>query len=169
MCGLLAASAILYPIGIFICKTALIAAAAFSTAFYEIGMRQVINCLVKTCFHESNSARFKIRKWENKFYRIIRLHSIKGLLPPYNSEILAVKNGTAQAITGTMITEISNEIIIPLGYLPLIFALILKSGIEFVVSLGAIGLIVGLYDLIMLFAQRYNRFRLISLRDKYDL
>lgn len=160
--GLAVASILFYIVGDVLNSASFIyGAATLSTALYEIAIRAAIFFGVTKCsdnFDVENKWLRK-KKFEPKLYRLLKLHAIKGLLPAYRS-YSAVDDS---AVRTTCIIEISNAVIIPLSYLPLLYAVLARSDLVFIVLMAAFGVTTGLYDLIMLLCQRYNRFRLLDL------
>lgn len=156
------ASIVFYAIG----GACIYGAVASSTVLFHIVIRLVIGFGVGKCSKEFDfrSKFFAEKKREAKFYRLIKLHTLKNLLPAYcEYDFAADPNGSVQK---TCVVEVTNAIVIVLTFLPPIFAAIAKSGLEFLIPLGVVSFLLGLYDLFMLLSQRYIRFRMLSLIDR---
>ncbi len=160
LCGLSVFTVLFYCIG----NDCIYIGVALSTALYHITIRLAILWAVKKCDIKTESGYFRQKKREMKFYRFIKLATIKNLLPAYY--YVAAKKDILKAIKATCITEVTNAIIIPLDLLPLIISLLSKSGLEYIIPLGTVSLIMGLVDIIMLFSQRYNRFRMLDVKPR---
>lgn len=149
-----------FAIGFTVFSPCVYAGAAFAIAEYQIVIRAVVFKAMQKCAFKPhlNGKFFGQKKWEARFYRLIKLHSIKDLLPAYG--YVDARKDIVGAIRLSCVTEISNAVIIPLSYLPLIYAAIARSQPQYIVSIGVLCLMMSVYDLFMLFAQRYNRFRM---------
>lgn len=142
----------------------MIVAVAFSTVFFHIAMRLGVYCGIRSMpksDFDFDGRWFGQKKAEGKIYRMICVHAWKNVLPHLFPEDFALSSGIEKVVRSTCIAEIAHTIIIPLSYLPAIFALLMRADIAYLIALGASSVIAGFADFLMLIIQRYNRPRLL--------
>lgn len=139
-----------------------LAIVAFTT-FYHFAIRLVIGWLVKALSEKDynyDNLWLREKKWEKKVYKVLHVHSWKDKFPTYAPDSFDLKNGLKSVIQETAIAEIVHTVIIPLSYLPLVFAIIF-SDLTDIIVFGITGLVAGLVDFLFVIVQRYNRPRLL--------
>jgi hypothetical protein len=125
-------------------------------------MRLIIGKLIWHNFNYKNFW-FRPKKFENKFYKAIKVKKWKDKMPSYNPEGYLITVTSLDEIIETMCrNEVIHEFIALLSYVPLLFTLFAGEFWVFFVT----SIIASLFDLIFVILQRYNRPRLIRLKEK---
>ncbi|MCH5163564.1 MAG: hypothetical protein J1F36_00950 [Clostridiales bacterium] len=136
-----------------------------STTFYHFAMRLVVGGIVDGTIKKDidyNNFWFRQKKWESKVYSALHVHGWKDKFPTYAPDNFDLSKGLKSVIQATCVAEIVHEIIIPLGFLPLIVAFIMRADVSDIVVFAVTGAASGLVDLFFVIIQRYNRPRLIK-------
>lgn len=130
-------------------------AISFGTTCYHFAMRLIVGALVPPL--KGTASWFRPRKWEAPLYRTLGVKDWKKHLPTYNPRQFSLQDNTwEQIIRNTCQAEVVHEVIILCSFLPLLTVPYFGAFWVFMItSLGA-----GLFDLLFVIAQRYNRPRL---------
>lgn len=139
----------------------LTAAISVGTVCYHFSMRLLIGAIIPI---PKGSARwFRLRPWEIRLYRFLRVKHWKKHLPTYAPQLFDWKKlGVAQAVRNMCQAEIVHEIIIPCSFLPLLAVPFWGDFWVFFIT----SLLSALFDSLFVMAQRYNRPRLERLLTK---
>lgn len=142
------------------------AAITFGTTAYHFVMRLMVGAIVPKATNydfDYHSRWFQPRIWEPELYRKLRVKQWKGKLPTYAPHQFSLQVNTLHRIIQNMCgAEIVHEIIMVLSFLPL--ALIPRFGEPWVFTVTS--LLSALFDSLFVIAQRFNRPRLVRLREK---
>lgn len=104
---------------------------------------------------------FGARRWEAGLYRALRVHSWKGSMPTYVPCAFDLGRAGPEAVLRAMCAaELTHEVIIALGYLTLALAWLCDDVASGLWLFGGTAFAAGLFDLIFVIIQRYNRPRL---------
>lgn len=140
-------------------------AVSFTVVFYQLVVRLIIYYSVRAVlkrekFYYENRY-FKEKRWEPKLYKLMGVRGLKNKFPPFFPQKLTLDK-LDRLIRETCLMEIAHAVVIPLGYIPFVFAMIAGEW-AFSIPLLVVALSGGLIDFYALAAQRYNRPRLIRL------
>ena len=143
-------------------------AISFGTAAYHFDMRLATGFLLPKLTNYSFDYRhfwFQLRKWEQNFYRRLRIRKWKGKLPTYAPSQFSLKNQSLHRIIQNMCgAELVHEIIMVLSFLPILTVPVFGAFPVFLVT----SVLAALYDSIFVMAQRFNRPRLIRILEKQE-
>lgn len=139
-----------------------------ATTAYHLAVRLAVGWFIfRTVGAKINydNAWFKQKRWECKFYDLIRVHGWKNMFPSYAPEKFDLSGGIENVIMATCKAEIAHFILIFLSFVPMGVAFIASCTKFDIMVFAVTGLIASLVDLLFLFVMRYNRPRLISVLD----
>ncbi len=142
-------------------------AITFGTVFYHFTMRLTVGNLVDKAMAKPfnyDITWFKQKKFEQKFYKKLKLHKYKGNIPTYQPEKFDLNEHTPEEIIHNMCTaEVCHEVIIICSFFPIAVVPIFGEFWVFLIT----SLIAAGIDLVFVMLQRYNRPRAIRvLRQK---
>ena len=140
-------------------------AITFGTTFYHFAMRLAVGYLVKMAgdCYRPDSARFRVGKREEAFYRRLKFHKlIRRGVPTYSPEEFDASRGISALLQSTCRAEIVHEIIMLFSFLPLIMNLFFPSEAYLWTSIMG-----ATIDLFFVMVQRCNRPRLIRLSVRF--
>lgn len=144
-------------------------AIAVGTTFYHFAMRLAVAYTIDTKFHnhmDYTKGWFQERKFEPKFYKMMRVKKWKKCLPSFNPEdFLLKKHSIPDIIQVTCQAEIVHEVIMALSFVPVIASVYFGAVEIFLITSCAS----FLFDGIFVILQRYNRPRLMGLIKKQPL
>lgn len=137
-------------------------AITFGTIFYHFIMRLAVGWLIPKHFNYKNFW-FKEKGFEKGLYKTINVKKWKGRMPSYNPSSYMTKNCDLDDIINTMCrNEVIHEVIALLSFVPILFSLVFDAIYVFVIT----SVFACLFDLIFVIMQRYNRPRLIRLKNR---
>lgn len=141
-------------------------AIAVGTTFYHFAMRLAVAYTIDTKFHnhmDYTKGWFQERKFEPKFYKMMRVKKWKKCLPSFNPEdFLLKKHSIPDIIQVICQAEIVHEVIMALSFVPVLFSVWFGAvEIFFITSCMAC-----LLESAFVMIQRYNRPRLMRLLKK---
>lgn len=151
-----AATALLMMLYLRIGHSGLLSAAiSFGTTCYHFSMRLLVGALVPPI--KDDHPWFRQRKWENAFYRFLRVKNWKKHLPTYDPRQFSLEENTPQQVIANMRhAEIVHWIIVLCSFLPLVSVPFLGSFPVFAIT----SLLAAMFDGLFIIAQRYNRPRM---------
>lgn len=141
-------------------------AITFGTIFYHLAIRLLIG-LIFNIFMKNRADYtkkwYKVRSWENKLYKFLRVNKWKGKLPTYDKSLYSVKernfDGIAQAMCQAELVHETNCVV---SFLPLIASIWFGEFYVFLIT----SICAALFDLLFVIEQRYNRPRVIKLAER---
>lgn len=136
----------------------------FFTFLYHFVMRLLVG-LVCDKFVKTNpeSKWFNQRPFEKKLYKFLKVKKWKEYIPTYYPEAFDIEKNTLEQIEKNMCgAEVVHEIIMVLSFIPLLFAI--PFGVFPVFFITSV--IASLVDFVFVIVQRYNRPRIIKLRQR---
>ncbi len=137
-------------------------AIACGTTFYHFVMRLAVGCIVPK-IRNYNSFWLRQRRFEAKFYAMLRVKKWKKLVPTFDPQLFSLEHCTlSQIIENSCRAEVIHQIIIVLSFLPLLAIIPFGSAGVFIATSAVSALI----DSIFVILQRYNRPRLIRILEK---
>lgn len=148
-------------------SNALLATAiALGTTSYHILMRLgvgfVVNKIMKNRA-DYTKRWYQCRPWEPKLYERLRVKRWKRHMPTYDSRLFDRKTHSWDEIAqASCQAEIVHEVIVVLSFLPLLSAPYLGATVTFVIT----SILAALLDMMFVIIQRYNRPRLLRLRNR---
>ena len=138
----------------------------FMTFSYHFIMRLVVGMVTNPIFHKAydyNNWWFKPKKFEKRFYKLIKVKDWKEKVPSWSPGAFSLKDKSLHKIAiGMCNAELVHEIIVILSYVPILFSI--KYGVPAVFICTSI--LAGAIDMIFVIIQRYNRPRIINLIKK---
>ncbi len=133
------------------------------TVFYHFAMRLCVGYGVDGIFHNKMNYKarwFLPRKWEKRFYEILRVKKWKKHLPTFVPESFDMRSHSAEELVAvTCQSEIVHEIIMVLSLLPILFSVWAGELAVFLIT----SVLSFLFDSLFVILQRYNRPRLMRL------
>lgn len=135
-----------------------------ATTCYHLVVRLAVIWLVKLFsdkYYSFDNFWLRQKKWEGKLYKLLKVRFWKNKFPAY----FELRNGLKNVFQATCVAEIAHTVIIPLSFLPLVFAIIWGDVADIIVF-AITGALAGTVDLMMLIVQRYNRPRLIKFYER---
>lgn len=138
----------------------------FMTFSYHFIMRLVVGMVTNPIFHkvyDYNNWWFKQKKFEKRFYKILKVKDWKEKVPSWSPGAFSLKDKSLHNIAvGMCNAELVHEIIVFLSFVPILFSI--KYGVPAVFICTSI--LAGAFDMIFVIIQRYNRPRIIKLMRK---
>lgn len=136
------------------------------TIMYHLWMRIIMGNVSKLFKINYKQAWFRERKFENKFYKLLRVKKWKGKALTYNPELFSLKDYSLEEIANTMskaeVDHWINEII---SLSTLLFAIPWGEFCIFLITAIAAMIFDGQFIVI----QRYNRPRIVKILEKRKL
>jgi len=141
---------------------------SLGVAFYHFAMRLAVGTIVDLIMKNKANYKnfwFREKKFENKFYKFLRVQKWKKYLPTYSPETFDTNKKNVKEIIGaTCQAEIVHEIVMPLSLLPMILIPFLGGAAAFIIT----SIISMLLDFSFVILQRYNRPKLIKVMDRFE-
>lgn len=140
-------------------------AISFGTTLYHFAMRLLAGLLVPLCVRKYNHSNwwFRPRKWENSLYHKLKVRKWKKNLPTFDPSQFSTQTNTLPQIVQNMCqAELVHVVIVIFSFVPLAFIPILGAFWVFLIT----SLASALLDCVFIFAQRYNRPRLVRIIEK---
>lgn len=138
-------------------------AISFGTTAYHFVIRLLSASFVRFIFEKKLDCWnkwFLVTSNEIKLYKILKVKYWKNKLPTYIPESFDIsKNSWEQIIKASCMAELIHEIIIALGFVPILFSFFLGALFVFLIT----SLLAGGIDLLFVLIQRYNRPRYIKM------
>ncbi len=144
----------------------LILTVVFATLLYHFGMRLIAGGLVKGLSGTFNydNAFFREKKFEQGFYKFIKVKVWKDKVPTYSEEDYDLTNLTYdQVIQNTCMAETTHWTMAFASFLPIVVPIITKQLAHAIIF--PVAAVIGFFvDIIFVIVQRYNRPRLAVLK-----
>ena len=138
-------------------------AITFGTIAYHFVMRIFVGGIVHMIMHNKadyNKNRYKLRPFEEKLYKKLKVKNWKKKMPTYAPELFDVKKHSFDEIAQAMCqAEVVHECIAVFSFLPLVTVPVFGSFWVFLIT----SLLSACLDLSFAIIQRYNRPRIIKL------
>ncbi len=133
------------------------AAITAGTVFYHLAMRLAVGYSVKALMRgkaDHTRAWFRQKKFEEKFFKLIRVRKWKKYVPTFSPESFDLKQKTLEELLGEICqSEIVHELIMVFSFLPVAAVAWFGEPIVFV----ATSLAAAMLDFTFVIVQRYNR------------
>lgn len=130
----------------------------------RLGVGTAVNLVMKNKANH-NRAWFREKRFEKRFYRLIRVRAWKKYLPTYSPDTFDTARKTIPEIIGaTCQAEIVHEMIMVLSLLPIALIPLLGGAIALVIT----SVLAALFDFLFVILQRYNRPRLIRVMGRFQ-
>lgn len=141
-------------------------AITLGTTFYHFAMRLTIGLLIDKKYHnhmDYTKKWFRERAFEQKLYKKIKVKKWKKWVPAFNPQDFSLKeHSVEEVIQVTCQAEIVHEVIMVLGFVPVLFTIWFGSLDVFLIT----SCVAFVFDSIFVIMQRYNRPRLLRLLRK---
>lgn len=138
-------------------------ALSFGATAYHLAMRLAVGWLIG-CHDRRFTGKswwFRARRWEAGLYRALRVRAWKGKVPTYVPASFDLGRAGPEAVLRAMCAaELTHEVIIALGYLTLLMAGLCDDVGMGLGLFGGTAFAAGLFDMVFVIIQRYNRPRL---------
>ena len=135
------------------------------TIMYHFWVRIIMGNVSKLFKVHYTQGWFQERKFEKALYKLLRVKEWKGKALTYNPESFSFDHHTPQRIVANMCqAEVVHEVIILFSFLPLFAAIPFGEFPVFLLT----SLFAALVDTMFVIMQRYNRPRLMELRDRRE-
>lgn len=135
----------------------------FMTFSYHFIMRLIVGTITYPIFHkvyDYNNWWFKQKKFEKRFYKILKVKDWKEKVPSWSPGAFSLKDKSLHNIAvGMCNAELVHEIIVILSFVPILFSI--KYGVPAVFIFTSI--LASAIDMIFVIIQRYNRPRIVKL------
>lgn len=134
------------------------------TFLYHFLMRLGVGYLIPNRFTGRENW-FRPKNWEPRLYEKLNIQAWKRHMPTYDPESFDLSRHSLNEVIGTMCkSEVVHEVIIPFSFLPLFAALPFGEFPVFLLT----SLFAAFIDALFVILQRYNRPRLMELRDRRE-
>lgn len=138
-------------------------AITFGTVSYHLIMRLIVGYLFLRFTADPSKKHYRLKPWEVKLYKLLKVKKWKDRLPTYNPETFSLKDHTLNEIAQTMCrSELVHETNIVLSFLPLSAAIFFGSFWVFFITSAA----AAVFDLLFVIIQRYNRDRIMKIASR---
>ncbi len=131
------------------------------TTLYHLLVRLLIGFLVDRLAPENLDPRgfwFREHAWEKRVYRRLRVRKWARRVPTYRPEQFDIEKHTlSELVRQTCISELVHELIIPAGYLSLLFCFLFENPASELAPFLITATLAGLYELQFIVLQRFNR------------
>ncbi len=138
----------------------------FGTTAYHFIMRLAVGFVINLIMHnraDYHTGWFKVRKWELKLYKKLKVKKYKGGMPTYEPELFDPKLHSWSEIAGAMCqAEVVHEVIVILSFLPILAAIPFGALPVFIIT----SVLSACFDMMFVIMQRYNRSRIVKLADR---
>ena len=136
-------------------------AITFGTIAYHLLMRALVSIVVTLAMQNRanpHNVWFRERRFEARLFRWLKIRRWKYRVPTYAPELFDLTKRTPSEVLGAMCqAEVVHEVIIPLSFVPIVFAQWFGALPVFVLtSIGA-----AVCDVLLVLLQRYNRPRVM--------
>ena len=139
----------------------------FFTSFYHFFMRVTVACavvLLRKNRFAHDKMNFKLSRFEASFYNFLRIRTIKNYVPTYNCSLFKVRRGKLGELAHNMTdAEIIHAISAVLSFVPLLMTRVINGFLPFFLT----SLIIALFDMLLVFVQRYNLSRISALMKRH--
>lgn len=137
-------------------------AITFGTTAYHLGMRLIVGQIFNSTMKnraDYTKKWYRLRPWENKLYRFLKVKAWKNKMPTYYPETFSPEKHSWSEIAGAMCqSELVHEVNVILSFPPLIASVWFGSFFVFLItSIGS-----AMFDMIFVIMQRYNRARVVK-------
>lgn len=143
-----------------------------TTICYHFLMRLAIGDMINKYFDKSityESPWFSEKKWEVSLYKKIKVGKWKDHAPTFiKNHFSPTKHDLNHIIQSMCIAEIVHEIIILLSFVPVIICLIIPFLRDDILVFLITSLLAALVDLVFVVIQRYNRPRVVKLKNRFN-
>ena len=134
------------------------------TFLYHFLMRLAVGYLMPNRFTGRENW-FRQKQWEPKLYEKLNVQSWKKHMPTFDPESFDLSRHSLNDVIGTMCkSEVVHEVIILFSFLPLFAAILFGEFLVFLIT----SLLAAAFDTLFVILQRYNRPRLMELRDRRE-
>ncbi|MBR6753536.1 MAG: hypothetical protein IKM05_05855 [Clostridia bacterium] len=134
------------------------------TFLYHFLMRLAVGYLIPNRFTGRENW-FRQKRWEPKLYEKLNVQAWKRHMPTFDPESFDLSRHSLNDVIGTMCkSEVVHEVIILFSFLPLFAAILFGEFLVFLIT----SLFAALIDTLFVILQRYNRPRLMELRDRRE-
>lgn len=134
------------------------------TFLYHFLMRLGVGYLIPNRF-TGREKWFRQRKWEPKLYEKLNVQSWKKHMPTFDPESFDLSRHSLNDVIATMCkSEVVHEVIILFSLLPLWASILFGEFLVFLLT----SFFAALVDTLFVILQRYNRPRLMELRDRRE-
>ncbi len=141
---------------------------SIGVTLYHFAMRLAVGVVVNTIMKNKanhNNGWFREKRFESKFFKLIRVRSWKKRLPTFNPDTFDIEQKTIKEIVGASCqAEIVHEVIMALSLLPIIFIPFLGGAVAIVIT----SVLAMLYDSLFVILQRYNRPKLVRVMERFQ-
>lgn len=140
-------------------------AISFGTTLYHFAMRLAVGFFIPLLIKKYNYRNrwFRPKKWEADLYRKLKVKTWKRKLPTFDPSQFSTQTNTLPQIVQNMCqAELVHVVIVIFSFVPLAFIPILGAFWVFLIT----SLASALLDCVFIFAQRYNRPRLVRIIEK---
>ena len=139
----------------------------FFTSFYHFFMRVTVACavvLLRKNRFAHDKMNFKLSRFEASFYNFLRIRTIKNYVPTYNCSLFKVRRGKLGELAHNMTdAEIIHAISAVLSFVPFLMTKVFNGFLPFFLT----SLITALFDMLLVFVQRYNLSRISALMKRH--
>ena len=140
-------------------------AITFGTFSYHLLMRLAVGWVINGIMHNQanhNHPWFRLRPFEKRLYRLLKIKRWKNKLPTYSPELFDSTKHTYLQIAQAMCqAEVVHECIIFLSFLPVFASLIFGEFWVFLIT----SILAALFDSFFVMIQRFNRPRVLKLAE----
>lgn len=134
------------------------------TFLYHFLMRLGIGYLIPNRF-TGREKWFRPKNWEPRLYEKLNVQAWKRHMPTFDPESFDLSRHSLNDVIGTMCkSEVVHEVIIPFSFLPLLASILFGEFLVFLLT----SLFAAFIDTLFVILQRYNRPRLMELRDRRE-
>lgn len=141
-------------------------AITFGTVFYHFGMRLAVGYAFNKLMNNKadvSKSWYRLRKWETKLYKILKVKSWKNKLSTYTPDSFSPQKHTWNEIAQAMCqSELVHETIIILSFAPLLAVIFFDSFWVFFITSAA----AAIFDSLFVITQRYNRGRIMKIASR---
>lgn len=135
-----------------------------ATFLYHFLMRLAVGHLIPNRFTGRENW-FRQKKWEPKLYEKLNVQAWKGHMPTFDPPSFDLSKHSLNDVIATMCkSEVVHEVIILFSFLPLLAAIPFGEFPVFLLT----SLFAAAVDALFVLLQRYNRPRLMALRDRRE-
>lgn len=135
----------------------------FGTIAYHLCMRLLIGLIINSVMkNKADYSRkwYRIKSWEKKLYKAIKVRKWKNRLPTYNKSFFDItKHNWNEIAQASCQAEIVHEIIVVFSFLPIVLSIWFGDFPVFLIT----SILAALFDLLFVIIQRYNRPRILRM------
>lgn len=141
-----------------------------ATTFYHFAMRLAVGTVVDMLTKNGincESRWFCEKKFERKLYRFLGVKRWKHFIPTWEPQKFSLEHNDMKKIIENMCAaEIIHEIIIVLGYAPILFSFFASDPEDYIWIFAITSFFAGCCDAFFVILQRYNRPRIVKIYNK---